>query len=125
MKPGATSNCFRVWSPGLHTWRKDRKRWQANVSETMATVVSGRSAAHRKIHASRSFTPGHFERWLTLFRDTVELGWVGARATAALELAGNVARVHRHQLIGERDTVDPSPLDPARSTASARSGSGR
>lgn len=58
--------------------------------------------AHALVHASRPFTPAHFERWLTLFRDTVELGWVGARATAALELAANVARVHRHQLIEDR-----------------------
>ena len=57
--------------------------------------------AHALIHAQRPFTPAHFERWLTLFHDTVELGWIGPRATAALELASNVARVHSHQLIGK------------------------
>lgn len=65
--------------------------------------------AHALVHSKRSFTPAHFERWLSLFHDTVELGWVGPRATAALELAGNVARVHSHQLIGDAVTIVQSP----------------
>jgi len=61
--------------------------------------------AHALVHAQRSFTPAHFERWLSLFHDTVELGWVGPSAARALGLAGNVARVHSQQLIGEPVTV--------------------
>ncbi len=55
--------------------------------------------AHALIHARSPFTPAHFERWLSLFHDTVELGWVGPNATRALDLAENVARVHRQQLL--------------------------
>lgn len=54
--------------------------------------------AHSLVHAQRPFTDAHFERWLSLFRDTVELGWVGPLASRALELAENVARVHREHL---------------------------
>ena len=56
--------------------------------------------AHADVHAERAFTPAHFERWLSLFHDTVELGWVGPQAARALALAENVARVHREHLLG-------------------------
>jgi hemoglobin len=56
--------------------------------------------AHALVHEKRAFTTAHFERWLSLFHDTVELGWVGPRAMRALELAENVARVHHQQLVG-------------------------
>ena len=56
--------------------------------------------AHSEIHARSPFTIAHFERWLQLFHETVELGWVGPNATRALDLAHNVARVHGQQLIG-------------------------
>ena len=58
--------------------------------------------AHADVNAKRAFTAEHFERWLSLFHDTVELGWVGPNATRALELAHAVARVHRDQLVGTR-----------------------
>ena len=61
--------------------------------------------AHALVHQKRAFTSAHFERWLSLFHDTIEVGWVGPRATAALELAHNVARVHSHQLLGEISAV--------------------
>lgn len=61
--------------------------------------------AHAEIHAQRRFTPAHFERWLSLFHETIELGWVGPLARRAGELADNVARVHRHQLLGPADAV--------------------
>lgn len=54
--------------------------------------------AHVQIHSREPFTAAHFERWLTLFRDTVELGWAGPNADRALELAHNVARVHAAHL---------------------------
>ena len=57
--------------------------------------------AHREVHEQRAFTPAHFERWLDLFEETVDLGWAGANASRAKELARNVARVHSGQLVGE------------------------
>ena len=57
--------------------------------------------AHALVHARQAFTPAHFERWLTLFHETLELGWTGANVRRALDLADNVARVHSNQLLGE------------------------
>lgn len=57
--------------------------------------------AHALIHAERPFTVAHFERWLELFTDTVELGWQGPTSDRALALAHNVARVHGSQLVGQ------------------------
>jgi len=48
---------------------------------------------------------------VALFRDTVELGWTGARARRALELADDVARVHRQQLLGESIALEPVSLE--------------
>lgn len=56
--------------------------------------------AHALVHERSAFTLEHFERWLELFHDTVELGWVGPNASRALALAHNVARVHSNQLVG-------------------------
>jgi hemoglobin len=56
--------------------------------------------AHMLVHARREFTSAHFERWLTLFHETLELGWTGPNARCARDLADNVARVHSHQLLG-------------------------
>jgi hemoglobin len=61
--------------------------------------------AHMLIHAQRAFTPAHFERWLSLFHETLELGWTGPNARRAVELADNVARVHSQQLIGRSVSV--------------------
>ncbi len=55
--------------------------------------------AHALIHAQQAFTTAHFERWLELFTDTVELGWEGPSAQRALALANNVARVHHARLV--------------------------
>ena len=65
--------------------------------------------AHMLVHAQREFTPAHFERWLTLFHETVELGWTGPNARRALDIADNVARVHSHQLLGDAVTSGSSP----------------
>jgi hemoglobin len=64
--------------------------------------------AHALIHQRQAFTRAHFERWLSLFHDTVELGWVGPRANHALELAHNVARVHSQHLVGEPVVAEPA-----------------
>ena len=57
--------------------------------------------AHSDVNDKAPLTMDHFERWLSLFHDTVELGWVGPNATRALQLAHNVARVHSNQLVAE------------------------
>jgi hemoglobin len=56
--------------------------------------------AHELVHAKRAFTPAHFERWLDLFFEAVDMGWVGPNAEKAKALAATVARVHAHQLVG-------------------------
>jgi hemoglobin len=66
--------------------------------------------AHALVHAQQAFTHRHFERWLTLFHETVDLGWVGPNADRAHELVDNVARVHSQQLTGEAFELEPSPV---------------
>jgi hemoglobin len=71
--------------------------------------------AHALVHDRRPFSVAHFERWLTLFHETLELGWTGPNARRAGALADNVARVHSQQLIGLAVAVEPpSPPDPTR-----------
>ncbi len=57
--------------------------------------------AHALVHSKREFTAAHFERWLTLFHETLDLGWTGPNTQRAHDLADNVARVHSHQLLGQ------------------------
>ena len=56
--------------------------------------------AHAAVHERSAFAPAHFARWLALFHETLELGWVGPCADRAAALAANVARVHSQHLIG-------------------------
>ena len=51
--------------------------------------------AHQLVHARRPFTRDHFERWLELFEETVDVGWVGPNAEKLKAIADNVARVAR------------------------------
>lgn len=57
--------------------------------------------AHALVHQRSAFTAAHFQRWLDLFHETIDLGWVGPIADRAHELADNVARVHSQQLVRE------------------------
>jgi hemoglobin len=57
--------------------------------------------AHTEVHERSPFRAEHFERWLLLFRDTVELGWVGPNASHAVAFAERVAQVHSARLVGE------------------------
>ena len=57
--------------------------------------------AHTLVHQKRAFTPAQFGRWLSLFHETLELGWTGPLADRAADVANNVARVHSQCLIGE------------------------
>jgi hemoglobin len=63
--------------------------------------------AHALVHARQPFTRAHFERWLTLFDETLELGWTGPNTDRARELAATVAKVHGHQLLGEPVVLGP------------------
>ena len=62
--------------------------------------------AHSLVHYQRSFQPEHFERWLTLFHETLDLGWVGPHTDRARDIANNVARVHSQQLIGQAVQIE-------------------
>jgi hemoglobin len=72
--------------------------------------------AHQLVDERCRFTAGHFQRWLELFEDTVDEGWVGPNAEKVKAIAVNVARVHRQQLssapIPTRARASASPGDP-------------
>lgn len=68
--------------------------------------------AHAEVHAREPFTAAHFQRWLDLFTETLEMGWVGERTDRALALARQVAQVHAGQLLGG-GLGDPLRLRPA------------
>jgi hemoglobin len=57
--------------------------------------------AHQRVHERRAFTAEHFERWLDLFFETLDLGWTGPNVTRAKALASRVAMVHSKQIIGD------------------------
>jgi hemoglobin len=63
--------------------------------------------SHQLIHARRPFTRAHFERWLDLFSETIDLGWTGPNVEQAKDLARRVAMVHSKQIIGEAVVCDP------------------
>lgn len=65
---------------------------------------------HASVHRQQEFTRAHFERWLWLFRETLDARWVGPNADRAAELADNVARVHSQQLIGEPVALVERPM---------------
>ena len=46
---------------------------------------------HRQLHRKRSLQPADFERWLLLFRGTVDSGWAGERAERAKQVAASIA----------------------------------
>jgi hemoglobin len=56
--------------------------------------------AHLLVHERRPFTAAHFERWLELFHETLDLGWTGPKVEQAKALALKVARVHSKQIVG-------------------------
>lgn len=86
-------------STGVSTWQSSRGSG-AEPSLVSRDAQATRSARTRVIHARSPFAYDHLERWLQLFHDTVELGWVGPNATRALTVAHNVAEVHSKHLLG-------------------------
>jgi hemoglobin len=73
----------------------------------MEGYVGNPYRSHSLINDQARFTLAHFARWLELFEDTIDVGWVGPNAERALALAHNVARVHASQLIGD-PAADPA-----------------
>jgi hemoglobin len=67
--------------------------------------------AHQRVHARRPFTAAHFERWLELFFDTLELGWVGPNTEKVKAFATKVARVHAAQLLGTNEAAAAAGTD--------------
>lgn len=57
--------------------------------------------AHIEVHEREPFARAHFERWLSLFHDTIDEGWAGERVEHAKALARRVAMVHSNQIIGD------------------------
>ena len=51
--------------------------------------------AHQLVHEKSAFTDRHFERWLDLFCETIDLGWTGPNTEKAKEFAVRVARAAR------------------------------
>lgn len=68
--------------------------------------------AHLRVHAASPFSRAHFERWLDLFHETLELGWQGPKVDQAKALARRVAMVHSKQIIGEPVAYPGDPHQP-------------
>ncbi len=62
--------------------------------------------AHARVNDEAPFRVEHFQRWLDLFTDTLESGWVGPNVDRTLALAHNVARVHADHLIAPDGVPD-------------------
>ncbi len=57
-------------------------------------------AAHRHVHGLEPFEIEHFDRWFTLFVETVDAGWAGPIADTAKCHAGRMAMMLARQLLG-------------------------
>lgn len=71
-------------------------------------------AAHRHVHELEAFEPQLFDRWYTLFVETVDAEWAGPRADAAKDHAFRVANVLSRQLLGIafETATEPPPRAP-------------
>lgn len=65
------------------------------------------SRAHERVNELSPYTPAHFARWLELFHETVEEGWVGPRADRALRLAEHVAEAQQRRLTAATAAAEP------------------
>ena len=73
------------------------------------TYRGGTFAPHAAIHARIGLRPGHFQRWLTLWRTTVDAHFVGDRAEGAKAHAVRVARAFEGRLRTLAPAIDPTP----------------
>ncbi len=89
--------------------------WPSHLSKVTAfwcRYLFGRSnysgnpfQRHASVHDKSPFTPAHFHRWLDMFYETVDAGWVGPNADAIKSVARSVGLVHSGQLLGEAINV--------------------
>lgn len=56
---------------------------------------------HRPLHDRDPFTPELFDRWLEIFRGTVDSGWTGPSATSAKKRATGMAWAMAHRFLGK------------------------
>lgn len=75
--------------------------------------------AHQEVHARRPMRREHFERWLDLFHDTVDIGWAGPKAEQAKALARKVAFVHSKQIVGDPVIDERTGVEAVRSSGSS------
>ena len=68
----------------------------------------GAFAPHAALHARVRLRPGHFERWLALWRATVDELFAGERAELAKAHAARVAGAFQRRLRAVPSATDPS-----------------
>lgn len=56
--------------------------------------------SHRHLHQQDPFTPDLFDRWLQIFHDTVDGGWIGPNATRAKKRATGMAWAMAQRYLG-------------------------
>lgn len=71
-------------------------------------------SVHATVNAQQPFTAAHFERWLELFDETVDLRWSGPKVEQAKAFARRVASVHARQLAGQHVVGVSIEIGPAR-----------
>jgi hemoglobin len=68
--------------------------------------------AHEPVHARTPLSHPHYERWLELFRDTVDASFQGPRADVAKERGRKMAAAMERLLAGVSASGD-APIEPA------------
>ena len=74
-----------------------------------ATYRGGAFAKHAALHAKVTLRSGHFERWLFLWRTTVDELFAGPRAEEAKHHGERVARAFHARLSGHPTVIVPAP----------------
>lgn len=87
------------------------------ITSFWATILLGEQsygggafAPHARLHAKAPLRAGHFERWLVLWRTTVDELHTGPRATEAKAHAERVARAFHRRLQGGADQPGALPV---------------
>ena len=68
---------------------------------------------HAALHMKARLRAGHFERWLALWRETVDELFAGERAELAKSHALRVGQAFLQRLSGLPSPADPAPQPPA------------
>jgi hemoglobin len=74
------------------------------------TYRGGAFRPHAALHAKAGLRAGHFERWLVLWRGTVDELFAGPRAELAKAHAERVAHAFHARLQGHPSRLDPAPI---------------